>query len=114
MKAKIVISKDCAESQALKYELLGGFQRTEECEMVCPITILFSIVLMTFLFQNHRLNHLPCNMHIKVSDLPTDNSVFQSQKFIIACAFSTVHRNFHSCSFEVLALLTSIGCKWIF
>lgn len=43
MKAKIVISKECAESQALKYELLGGLQRTEECEMVCPFTILFSI-----------------------------------------------------------------------
>lgn len=48
MKAKIVISKECVESQALKYELLGGFQRTEGCEMVCTFTILVSIVLDDF------------------------------------------------------------------
>lgn len=50
MKAKIMISKECAESQALKYELLGGFQRIEECEMVCPFTILFNIVFDDFSF----------------------------------------------------------------
>lgn len=50
MKAKIVISKECVESQALKYELLGGFQRTDECEMVCTFTILVSIVFDDFSF----------------------------------------------------------------
>lgn len=55
MKAKIVISKECAESQALKYELLGGFQRTEECEMVCTFTILVSIVFDDFSFPEPQM-----------------------------------------------------------
>lgn len=47
MKAKIVISKECAENQALKRELLWGFQR-RVCVMICPYAILFKIVFDDF------------------------------------------------------------------
>lgn len=55
MKAKIMISKECAESQALKYGLLGGLQRMEECEMVCPFTVLFNIVFDAFSFPEPQI-----------------------------------------------------------
>lgn len=104
MKAKIVISKERAENQALKRELPRGFQR-KVCVMVCLFAILFKIVFDDFSFLAPQIKPHTSRMSIEVSGLSIDkgqaNSMFQSQKFISASVFCTVHRIFHCCSFEL-------------
>lgn len=75
------------------------------CIMVCPFAILFKIVFDDFSFSAPQIKPHTSRMCIEVSGLSTDkgqaNNMFQSRKFISACVFCTVHRNFHCCSFEL-------------
>lgn len=103
-KPKVIISKECTESQALKHELLWGFQRKERWIMVCPFQILFKIVFDDFCFSSPQTKPHTSRLLIEVLGLSTDkertNSVFQSWKCNSACVFCTVHRNFHCRSLE--------------
>lgn len=119
MKPKIIISKECDKSQALKHKLLWGFQRKEVRIMVCPFHILFKIVFDDFCFSSPQIKPHTSRLHIEVSGLSTDkgqtNNMFQSQKYNSACVFCTVHRNFHCCSLKLkfLAHLADVRCKLI-
>lgn len=104
MKPEVIISKECTESQALKHELLWGFQRKESWIMVFPFQILFKIVFDDFCFSSPQTKPHTSRLHIEVLGLSTDkrqtNNAFQSWKFNSACVFCTVRRNFHCCSLE--------------